>query len=189
MYVICYSVAMKSTSILEKLAAEQLVTIKEVAQASAYTISGCPQTASRGHQRSNYFSGIPSLGKQHIEMLEPNKTNALQDIKLKRIQKRDVSKHYPGWQIYLLRDICNHTSTSYNRRCQNNVNHNCKNSWNSCNNCISCNKKVIIIAMPGNPMMGKCEACKLKQTITSSEANWYIRILVQDRSAFNEKLQ
>ena len=31
---------------------------------------------------------------------------------------------------------------------------------------ISCNKKVI--AMPGDPILGKCEACKLKQAITSS---------------------
>ena len=42
---------------------------------------------------------------------------------------------------------------------------------------ILCNKKVI--AMPDDPILSKREACKLMQAITSSEANWYIRILVQ----------
>ena len=53
--------------------------------------------------------------------------------------------------------------------------------------CISCNKKVI--AIPDHSILGKCEACKLIQAITSSEANWYMRILVQNTSATNDKLR
>ena len=46
-----------------------------------------------------------------------------------------------------------------------------------------------VIAMTHDPILGKCEACKLMQAITSSEANWYTRKLVQNTSATNEKLR
>ena len=56
-------------SVLEKLAAEQLVTYQGrgckdlCSKNSTYTISGCAQKARSNHQRSNYFSQTPSLGK------------------------------------------------------------------------------------------------------------------------------
>ena len=46
-----------------------------------------------------------------------------------------------------------------------------------------------VIAMTDDPILGKCEACKLMQATTPPEANWYIRKLVQNTSATNSKLQ
>lgn len=184
-------------SALEKLAAEQLVTIKaEVAQVSAVkTLHTQYQGVLKKQEviiRDPTTSVKLLLWENSIEMLELNKTYILQNIKLKRSKKEmylnttkadkftfSETSAFTTPLVTIEEDV--KTTSTITARILG------IQQASQTLACISCNKKVI--AIPDHPILGKCEACKLMQAITSSEANWYMRILVQNTSANNEKLR
>ena len=184
-------------SALEKLAAEQLVTIKaEVVQVSAVkTLHTQYQGVLKKQEviiRDPTTSVKLLLWENSVEMLELNKTYIIQNIKLKRSKKEmylnttkadkftfNESSPFTKPLVTVEEDV--KTTSTITARILG-----IQQAFQTLA-CISCSKKVI--AIPDDPILGKCEACKLLQAITSSEANWYIRILVQNTSATNEKLR
>lgn len=184
-------------SALEKLAAEQLVTIKaEVAQVSAVkTLHTQYQGVLKKQEviiRDPTTSVKLLLWENSIEMLELNKTYILQNIKLKR-SKKEMYLNTTKADKFTLSETSAFTTPlvtiEEDVKTTSTINARILGIQQASQTlaCISCNKKVI--AIPDHPILGKCEACKLMQAITSSEANWYMRILVQNTSATNEKLR
>lgn len=53
--------------------------------------------------------------------------------------------------------------------------------------CVSCHRKVIPI--PDDDILGQCEGCKLTQAINLCKSKWYLRALVQNTAAINEKFR
>lgn len=182
---------------LEKLAAEQLVTIKaQVAQMSA------AKTLRTQHQgvlkkqelliRDTTTSVKLLLWENNVDMLELNKTYILQNIKLKR-SKNDIYLNTTKADkftfsettaftapLIAVEDDVKTTSTITARVLG------IHQAFQTLA-CVSCHRKVIPI--PDDDILGQCEGCKLTQAINLCESNWYLRALAQNTAAINEKFR
>ena len=171
---------------LEKLAAEQLVTIKaQVAQMSSVkTLRTQHQGVLKKQElliRDTTTSVKLLLWENNVDMLELNKTYILQNIKIKRSKNemylnttKDDKFTFSETTTFTapLIAVEDHVKTTSTITARVLGIHQASQTLA----CVSCHRKVIPV--PDDDVLGQCEACKLTQAINLCESKWYLRALV-----------
>lgn len=183
---------------LEKLAAEQLISVK----AQVAKISGTKklQTQYQGTLHKKLSLGIPQppsssfFGKIiNVNTLTLNKTYEFKNLRLKLSKNEKYLNTATGEEFVFIEIMpveqpCANIEENVNELTTKQISGKILGSHQaeSTLSCISCKSKVI--PNPEQEEMRHCESCKLIQLIDSCHSVWYMHLLVQPTDDTNQKL-